>query len=78
MEGQQLEEMASFNPEMTLSKEQCREAMSFMKHSSDEATIKQKLKMTFQYHCNVILDEEKSPDVLTEFLHFKDVKGLVI
>ena len=23
-------------------------------------------------------DEEKSPDVLTEFPHFKDVKGLVI
>ncbi|KAK0148823.1 hypothetical protein N1851_010769 [Merluccius polli] len=54
---------ASFSPEMTLSEEQCREAMSFMKHSSDEATIKQKMKMTFEYHCNMILDEEKSSDV---------------
>ncbi|KAM8751483.1 uncharacterized protein AB9X84_013033 [Acanthopagrus schlegelii] len=67
---------ASFNPEMTLSEEQCREAMSFMKHSSDEAAIKQKMKMTFQYRCNMVLDEEKSPDVLTEFPRFKDVKGL--
>ncbi|KAM8729083.1 uncharacterized protein AB9X84_026424 [Acanthopagrus schlegelii] len=68
---------ASFNPEMTLSKEQCSEAISFMKHSSDEAAIKQRMKMTFQYRCSMVLDEEKSPDVLTEFPRFKDVKGLV-
>lgn len=49
-----------------------------MKYSSDEATVKQKMKMTFEYRRNMVLDEEKSSDVLTEFPRFKDVKGLVI
>ncbi|XP_060899899.1 uncharacterized protein LOC132978659 [Labrus mixtus] len=51
--------------------------MSFMKYSSDEAAIKQKMKMTFEYRRNMVLDEDKSSEVLTEFLRFKDVKGLV-
>lgn len=46
---------ASFSPEITLSEEQCKEAVSFMKYSSDEATIKQKMKMkmTFEYCRNI-------------------------
>ena len=62
---------------MTLTEEQSKEAMSFMKYSSDEATIKQKMKITFEYRRQIVLDEEKSSDVLTEFPRFRDVKGLV-
>lgn len=69
---------SSYSPEMTLSKDQCREAVSLMKHCSDDATIKQKMKMTFEYRRNMIFDPEKSSDVLTEFPRFKDIKGLVI
>ena len=65
------------SPEMTLTEEQSKEAMSFMKYSSDEATIKQKMKITFEYCRQIVLDEEKSSDVLTEFPRFRDVKGLV-
>ncbi|XP_056466869.1 uncharacterized protein LOC130405728 [Gadus chalcogrammus] len=65
------------SPEMTLTEEQSKEAMSFMKYSSDEATIKQKMKITFEYRRQIVLDEEKSSGVLTEFPRFRDVKGLV-
>ncbi|XP_013856450.1 uncharacterized protein LOC106512362, partial [Austrofundulus limnaeus] len=68
---------ASFNPEVTLSEEQCKEAISFMKYSSDEATINNKMKMTFDYRRKMVLDEERSSDVLTEFPRFRDVKGLI-
>lgn len=49
-----------------------------MKYCTDEATIKQKMTMTFQHRRSMVLDGEKSSDVLTEFPRFKDVKGLVI
>ncbi|KAM4573857.1 uncharacterized protein PAE49_008565 [Odontesthes bonariensis] len=68
---------ASFNPEVTLSEEQCKEAISFMKYSSDEAAIKNKMKMTFDDRRKMVLDENRSSDVLTEFPRFRDVKGLV-
>lgn len=69
---------ASVSPQITLSEEQCREAISFMKYSSDEAAVMQKMKMTFEYRRNMVLDEDRSSEVLTEFPRFKDVKGLVI
>ncbi|CAL8372677.1 unnamed protein product [Arctogadus glacialis] len=35
------------------------------------------MKITFEYRRQIVLDEEKSSDVLTEFPRFRDVKGLV-
>lgn len=49
-----------------------------MKYCTDEATIKQKMKITFEHRRSMVLDEERSSDVLAEFPRFKDVKGLVI
>ncbi len=49
-----------------------------MKYSSDEAAVMQKMKMTFEYRRNMVVDEDRSSEVLTEFPRFKDVKGLVI
>ncbi|XP_029939128.1 uncharacterized protein LOC115381707 [Salarias fasciatus] len=68
---------ASFSPEMTLSEEQCQQAMALMRYSTDESTIKQKMKITFQHRRSMVLDGEKSSDVLIEFPRFKDVKGLI-
>lgn len=69
---------ASFTPEMTLSEEQCKDAVALMKYCTDEATIKEKMKITFEYSRSMVLNEERSSDVLTEFPRFKDIKGLVI
>ncbi|XP_078793026.1 uncharacterized protein LOC144981306 [Oryzias latipes] len=68
---------ASFQSEITLTEEQCKEAISFMKYSSDEDIIKQKMKMTFEYRHNMVHSKDKSSDVLTEFPCFKDIKGLI-
>ncbi|KAM8828384.1 uncharacterized protein AB9W97_004373 isoform 2-T9 [Spinachia spinachia] len=68
---------ALFSPEITLSEEQCKEAMALMRYCTDEATIKEKMKMTFQYRRSMVLDGEKSSDILTELPHFKDVKSLI-
>lgn len=48
-----------------------------MKQSSNEAAVRQKMKMTFKHRRQMVLDD-KSSDVLTEYPRFKDVKGLVI
>lgn len=37
----------SVSPEMSLTEEQCKEAMTLMRYYSDEATIKQKMKIPF-------------------------------
>lgn len=60
-----------------LSEEECKDAISFMKHCSDETTIKQKMQATFQYRRRLIKDPNKYGDVLLEFPRFKDMKGLV-
>ncbi|CAB1312790.1 unnamed protein product, partial [Coregonus sp. 'balchen'] len=61
---------------MTHSEDQCREAISLMKHSSDEETVKQKMKLTFEYRKKMTHNPSKCSTILTEFLHFLDVKGL--
>lgn len=67
-----------FPPNVSLNKQQCKEAVSFMKHSSNEAAVRQKMKMTFEHRRKMVLEKDKSSDVLTEFPRFKDIKGLVI
>ncbi|KAJ8391409.1 hypothetical protein AAFF_G00090390 [Aldrovandia affinis] len=48
-----------------------------MKHSADEDIVKNKMKLTFDYRRNMILDPQQSCNILFEFPRFKDVKGLV-
>ncbi|KAM9435778.1 uncharacterized protein Hap1MRO34_008942 [Clarias gariepinus] len=48
-----------------------------MSHSSDEDTIKKKMKLTFDYRRNMVLDPMQSSDILTVFPRFKDIKGLI-
>lgn len=65
-------------PETVLSEDECKEAIALMKHSADEDTIKKKMKLTFDFRRNMVLDPQQSSNVLSVFPRFKDVKGLVI
>lgn len=49
-----------------------------MKHSTDEDTVKKKMKLTFTYRRNLVLNPLHSSYILSDFPRFKDVKGLVI
>nr|XP_055061894.1 uncharacterized protein LOC129444903 isoform X3 [Misgurnus anguillicaudatus] len=55
----------------------CREAISFLVHSPDEASVFQKMKMTFQHRQDLVHDPQRSTDVFKTFPRFLDVKGLV-
>ncbi|XP_062875114.1 uncharacterized protein LOC134336304 isoform X2 [Trichomycterus rosablanca] len=48
-----------------------------MKHTSEEDTVKVKMNETFQCRRKMILDPQRSMELLTEFPPFLDVKGLI-
>lgn len=48
-----------------LTEDKCKEAMSYMKHCSDETAIKQKMQVTFQYRRRLIEDPDKCANVLS-------------
>lgn len=60
-----------------MTEEQCREAISLLKHTSEADTVKAKMKETFQYRREMIHDPSRCAEVLTEFPRYLDVKGLV-
>lgn len=60
-----------------MNEDECKEAIAFMHHSSDEDTIKKKMKLTFDYRHNMVLDPMQSNEILTIFSRFKDIKGLI-
>ncbi|KAL6480290.1 hypothetical protein MHYP_G00113230 [Metynnis hypsauchen] len=60
-----------------LNEDQIREAVSLMKHSSDEALVKEKMRLTFSYRQKMVHDPQKCSDMLSVFPRFKDVKGLI-
>ncbi|KAL6463627.1 hypothetical protein MHYP_G00280180 [Metynnis hypsauchen] len=68
---------SQFVPETVLSEDECKEAIALMKHLADEDIIKKKMKLTFDFRRNMILDPEQSSNVLSVFPRFKDIKGLV-
>uniref|UniRef100_A0AAV2KKK2 Uncharacterized protein n=1 Tax=Knipowitschia caucasica TaxID=637954 RepID=A0AAV2KKK2_KNICA len=53
------------------------EAISFLIHSQDEASVFQKMKMTFQYRQDLVHDPQRTTDVFKTFPRFLDVKGLL-
>ena len=55
----------------------CKEAISFLVHSPDEASVFQRMKMTFQHRQDLVHDPQRTVDVLKSFPRFLDVKGLV-
>lgn len=60
------------------SDDECDEAFALMKHSADEDTIKKKMKLTFDFRHNVVVDPQQSSNILSVFLQLKNVKCLVI
>ncbi|KAJ7989843.1 hypothetical protein DPEC_G00308690 [Dallia pectoralis] len=56
--------------------EECREAISTIRHSSDESVVKEKMRATFQYRQKMVGDCDASSSVLDVFPRFLDVPGL--
>ncbi|XP_077951683.1 uncharacterized protein LOC120811737 isoform X3 [Gasterosteus aculeatus] len=56
--------------------EECREAISTIRHSSDESVVKEKMRATFQYRQKMVGDDASS-SVLDVFPRFLDVPGLI-
>ncbi|KAK9538043.1 hypothetical protein VZT92_005604 [Zoarces viviparus] len=55
----------------------CCEAIALMKHTADEATVKEKMKQTFTYRQDMVHDPVKSSELFTAFPRFLDVAGLI-
>ncbi|KAL3973540.1 TIMELESS-interacting protein [Sarotherodon galilaeus] len=66
-----------FVTEKVLSEDECKDTISLMKHSADEDTLKKKMKLTFVYRHNMVLDPLLSSNILSVFPRFKDIKGLI-
>ncbi|XP_039527428.1 uncharacterized protein LOC120479215 [Pimephales promelas] len=60
-----------------LSDEDVEAAIAVLKHSSDEKTVREKMKMTFIYRQAMVNDEAKSSDVFLVFPRFLDTPGLI-
>lgn len=57
--------------------EECHEAISFLKHSTDESAIKEKMRATFQYRQTLVQDQQGSSTVFDVFPRFLNITGLV-
>lgn len=60
-----------------LSDDECKEAVSVMRYSSDKAIVKDKMKATFQYIQKVVKDPATASTVVDLFPRFLDTSGLV-
>ncbi|XP_077939789.1 uncharacterized protein LOC144389513 [Gasterosteus aculeatus] len=56
--------------------EECKEAISTIRHSSDESVVKEKMRATFQYRQKMVGDDASS-SFLDVFPRFLDVPGLI-
>lgn len=55
----------------------CREAISFLLHTADEAEVRQKMKQTFKHRQELVHNPERSTNIFKTFPRFLDIKGLV-
>ncbi|XP_078141265.1 uncharacterized protein LOC144539600 [Centroberyx gerrardi] len=55
----------------------CREAISFLVHSPDEASVFKKMKITFQHRQDLVHDSQGTTDIFKTFPRFLDVKRLL-
>ncbi|XP_060921976.1 uncharacterized protein LOC133018968 [Limanda limanda] len=63
--------------EKQLTGDECREAISVMKHSSNTTLVKNKMKATFQHRQKVVQDPDTASTVLDLFPRFLDTPGLI-
>ncbi|XP_070399982.1 uncharacterized protein [Nothobranchius furzeri] len=66
------------NAEHQLEGDLCREAISLLRHSTDESQIFLKMEQTFKHRKELIQDSEKCETILSVFPRFLDTKGLVV
>ncbi|XP_049338304.1 uncharacterized protein LOC125803859 [Astyanax mexicanus] len=57
--------------------DECREALSTMRHSTDESVVKERMRATFQYRQKLVRDKDASMSVLDNFPRFLDIPGLI-
>nr|XP_046232298.1 uncharacterized protein LOC124052281 isoform X2 [Scatophagus argus] len=60
-----------------LSGDECKEAMSVMRHSADKKLVKEKMMATFQHRQKVVQDPATTSTVLDHFPRFLDTPGLI-
>ncbi|CAL9702426.1 unnamed protein product [Knipowitschia caucasica] len=60
-----------------LSGDECREAISAMKHSADQPLVKEKMKATFKHRQSMLHDPDQSSAILDHFPRFLDTPGLI-
>lgn len=60
-----------------LSGDECTNAISLMKHTTDTTVLKERMRATFKYRQNAIHDPETSLSILDYFPRFLDTPGLV-
>ncbi|KAI9533059.1 hypothetical protein NQZ68_026612 [Dissostichus eleginoides] len=56
--------------------EECREALSIIRHSTDKAVVKDKMRATFEYRQKLIHDQDATSSVLDVFHRFLDIPEL--
>lgn len=57
--------------------DECAEAISLMKHTTDTTVIKERMRATLKYRQNFIHDPEKSSSIINYFPRFLDTPGLI-
>lgn len=60
-----------------LTDEEVESAIAVLRHSADEETIREKMKITFSYRHAIVNDHDKSGEVFSVFPRFLDTPGLV-
>lgn len=55
----------------------CCEAIALLKHTADEAIVKEKMKQTFTDRQKMVHDPVKSSEIFTAFSRFLDIAGVV-
>ncbi|XP_062250621.1 uncharacterized protein LOC133960013 [Platichthys flesus] len=57
--------------------EECREALSIMRHSTDKSVVREKMRVTFDYRQKLVHDQGATASVLDVFPRFLDTAGLI-
>ncbi|KAM7423196.1 hypothetical protein PAMA_010972 [Pampus argenteus] len=57
--------------------EECREALSIMRHSTDISVVGEKMRATFDYRQKLVHDQDATASVLDVFPRFLDIPGLI-
>ncbi|XP_034530081.1 uncharacterized protein LOC117805460 [Notolabrus celidotus] len=57
--------------------DECREAISLIRHSTDKVVVKEKMRATFEYRQKMVHDKDATASVLEVFPRFLDIPGLI-